>query len=471
MRPAAGEEGRAENELGRRKLPSRSRGAPRPGSAAPRGGARRGAPPARASLPRRGPPRDHRRRVRPAHARARGARGEYPELAAPDSPTRRVGGAPAEGFATVDALPADAVAGERVLLGGGGGLARARDAGRSAASPRGFVVELKIDGLSISLRYEGGGLVGARRGATASAARTSPRTSARSARSRCRIAETAPLEVRGEVYYSKRAFEQRQRRARGGGAAALRESAQRRGGHAAAAGLADHRPAAAGRVALRGRAGDADAGEPVGGARAARRRSASRCIPTGAAARPSRRSASSSRSGGRSATSSRSRPTASSSRWTRGRSRRTWARPRSRRAGRSRTSTRPRRPTTVVRDIGVQVGRTGTLTPVAHFDPVQLAGTTVKRATLHNYEDLSRKDVRVGDTVVVEKGGDVIPKVVRVLLEKRPDGAPPFAMPSHCPVCGDPVSARRARSRRAASTRPARPSCARRCGTSAAGAP
>jgi DNA ligase (NAD+) len=70
---------------------------------------------------------------------------------------------------------------------------------------------------------------------------------------------------------------------------------------------------------------------------------------------------------------------------------------------------------------------------------VQLAGTTVKRATLHNYEDLSRKDVRVGDTVVVEKGGDVIPKVVRVLLEKRPHGAERYAMPSRCPVCGDPV--------------------------------
>ena len=68
-----------------------------------------------------------------------------------------------------------------------------------------------------------------------------------------------------------------------------------------------------------------------------------------------------------------------------------------------------------------------------------LGGTTVKRATLHNYEDLSRKDVRVGDTVVVEKGGDVIPKVVRVILEKRPAGATPFPMPEKCPVCGDPV--------------------------------
>jgi DNA ligase (NAD+) len=95
--------------------------------------------------------------------------------------------------------------------------------------------------------------------------------------------------------------------------------------------------------------------------------------------------------------------------------------------------------TTVVRRISVQVGRTGTLTPVAHFDPIVLAGTTVKRATLHNYEDLARKDVRVGDAVVVEKGGDVIPKVVRVVPEKRPPDSVPFAMPALCPVCSDPV--------------------------------
>jgi DNA ligase (NAD+) len=100
----------------------------------------------------------------------------------------------------------------------------------------------------------------------------------------------------------------------------------------------------------------------------------------------------------------------------------------------------PEEKTTIVEAISVQVGRTGVLTPVAHLSPVQLAGTTVKRATLHNYEDLSRKDVRVGDTVVVEKGGDVIPKVVRVVSEKRPADSVPFVMPAACPVCGDPVS-------------------------------
>ncbi len=99
----------------------------------------------------------------------------------------------------------------------------------------------------------------------------------------------------------------------------------------------------------------------------------------------------------------------------------------------------PEEATTVVTDIVVQVGRTGVLTPVAEFEPVLLAGSTVRRATLHNMEDLSRKDVRVGDTVAVEKAGDVIPKVTRVLVEKRPKGAKAFAMPARCPACGEKV--------------------------------
>jgi len=99
----------------------------------------------------------------------------------------------------------------------------------------------------------------------------------------------------------------------------------------------------------------------------------------------------------------------------------------------------PEEATTTVTGIVVQVGRTGVLTPVAEFTPVLLAGTVVRRATLHNLEDLARKDVRVGDTVAVEKAGDVIPKVTRVLLEKRPKGAKPFTMPGRCPACGEKV--------------------------------
>lgn len=95
-----------------------------------------------------------------------------------------------------------------------------------------------------------------------------------------------------------------------------------------------------------------------------------------------------------------------------------------------------RQATTVVREIAVQVGRTGRLTPVAHLDPVLLAGSTVARATLHNEDEIARKDVRVGDTVLIEKGGDVIPKVVEVVLAKRPAGSAAWQAPSTCPVCG-----------------------------------
>jgi DNA ligase (NAD+) len=90
---------------------------------------------------------------------------------------------------------------------------------------------------------------------------------------------------------------------------------------------------------------------------------------------------------------------------------------------------------TVVEAIEVQVGRTGKFTPVAHLVPVALAGATVSRATLHNEEEIARKDVRVGDTVLIERGGEVIPKVVSVVAEKRPHGAVPWVPPERCPVC------------------------------------
>ncbi len=94
---------------------------------------------------------------------------------------------------------------------------------------------------------------------------------------------------------------------------------------------------------------------------------------------------------------------------------------------------------TVIRSIGAQVGRTGAITPVAEFDPVHIGGSTVRRATLHNYDEVARKDIRVGDTVLVEKGGDVIPKVTGVILSERPDDSTPLAVPECCPVCGEPV--------------------------------
>lgn len=98
---------------------------------------------------------------------------------------------------------------------------------------------------------------------------------------------------------------------------------------------------------------------------------------------------------------------------------------------------------TRLRAITVQVGRTGVLTPVAELEPVSLAGSTISRATLHNEEEIRRKDIRVGDVVLIEKAGEVIPAVVGVVLEKRPDEARPFDLQQHlqgkCPECGGPI--------------------------------
>jgi DNA ligase (NAD+) len=95
--------------------------------------------------------------------------------------------------------------------------------------------------------------------------------------------------------------------------------------------------------------------------------------------------------------------------------------------------------TTKVKDIVVNVGRTGAITPMAVMEPVEVGGVTVSRATLHNEDEVARKDVRVGDTVLIQRAGDVIPEVVKVILEERPSGAQPFQMPSHCPVCDTPL--------------------------------
>jgi DNA ligase (NAD+) len=99
----------------------------------------------------------------------------------------------------------------------------------------------------------------------------------------------------------------------------------------------------------------------------------------------------------------------------------------------------PQEALTQVLDIEVQVGRTGALTPVARLAPVTVGGVTVTNATLHNEQEVARRDVRVGDTVVVRRAGDVIPEVVSVILERRPPGAHPFRMPTRCPVCGSAV--------------------------------
>lgn len=99
----------------------------------------------------------------------------------------------------------------------------------------------------------------------------------------------------------------------------------------------------------------------------------------------------------------------------------------------------PEQAETRIRDITVQVGRTGVLTPVAELDPVFLSGSTISRATLHNQEEIERKDIRIGDLATIEKGGDVIPKVVSVDKKRRPKESEPWKMPTRCPICGTPV--------------------------------
>lgn len=99
----------------------------------------------------------------------------------------------------------------------------------------------------------------------------------------------------------------------------------------------------------------------------------------------------------------------------------------------------PEEKTTILRNVAVQVGRTGVLTPVAEFDPTTVDGSVVSRATLHNYDELARKDVRIGDTIIIHKAGDVIPEVVGAVMSLRPPDAQVPPVPSVCPSCGSPV--------------------------------
>ena len=99
----------------------------------------------------------------------------------------------------------------------------------------------------------------------------------------------------------------------------------------------------------------------------------------------------------------------------------------------------PEQAETRLHAVTFQVGRTGVITPVAELDPVQLSGTTVARATLHNFEEIARKDIRVGDLVTVEKAGEIIPAVISVNLKKRPKDSQPIHPPKQCPVCGGPL--------------------------------
>jgi DNA ligase (NAD+) len=367
--------------------------------------------------------------------------GAYPEVATPDSPTRRVGGSPVDDLPNVrhevPLLSLENAYDDAELE---AWLARVRD--RLDGRLPGIVCELKIDGLSVSLVYEEGVLVrGATRGDGTTGEDVTPNV--RTIRVLpLRLVGEAPrlLEVRGEVYLSKSAFR-------------TLNSAREEEGEPL---FANPRNAAAGSLRL------------LDSRETARRRlsvylySVARWDGKGAPATQVEALEALARLGlpvnpHRAAAESVEEVRTFLHEWrerrhaldleTDGVVLKVSPVPDQQRLGA--TAKVPRwalaykfpaeEATTRVTRIVVQVGRTGVLTPVAEFEPVLLAGTTVRRATLHNYEDLSRKDVRVGDTVAVEKAGDVIPKVTRVLLDRRPEGAVPFEMPATCPECGEAV--------------------------------
>jgi len=366
---------------------------------------------------------------------------EYPDLVTTDSPTQRVGGRVAAGFATVQhaepMLSLDNAYDEGELRAFDDrvrrGLGRASDATEAVD----YVAELKIDGVSIALTYADGVLVqAATRGDGVSGEEVTP--SIRTIRAiPLRLRETVPgrIEVRGEVYLPRKAFERINRER-----AEAEEPVFANPRNAAAGTLRNLDPAL---VASRGlsaffyqlvgdqiaRATHAETLERLRAWGLPVERHWQRCAGADALVAfcqewdGKRRSLDFDTDGVVIKVDRLSdRPTLGA------------------------TSKFPRwaiafkfpaeQKTTLLRKIEVNVGRTGAVTPFAMLDPVFVSGSTVSMATLHNADDLARKDIREGDTVIVEKAGDVIPRVVGPVLSKRPAGAEPWTMPTDCPRCG-----------------------------------
>jgi DNA ligase (NAD+) len=361
----------------------------------------------------------------------------HPELVSPDSPTQRVAGRPIEGFPTVEhlvpMLSLDNAYDEAELRAFD---ERVRKGVGAADAPVAYVAELKIDGLSIALTYEDGRLTRAATrgdGVRGEEVTANVRT-IRSIPLALRNGPPGRIEVRGEAYLPRKAFEKMNREQADAG-----EPLYANARNTAAGTMRNLDPALVARRGLQafvyqvlGLGGAArhasvlesmrDWGLPV---ESHWRRCATidEVVAFCAEWADARRSLEFDTDGvvvkvDDIALRERLGATAKFPRW----------------------ATAFKFPAeqahTKLRKIDVNVGRTGAVTPYAELDPVFIAGSTVSMATLHNAEDIARKDIREGDTVILEKAGDVIPKVVAPILSLRPEGAQPWAMPTACPECG-----------------------------------
>lgn len=371
----------------------------------------------------------------------------HPELADSDSPTSRVGGRPAEGFETVahvaPMLSLDNAYDEDELRAFDERLARALDRPAGTALP--YVAELKIDGLSIALTYERGRLVrGVTRGDGVQGENVTPNVRViRAVPLVLRGEVPARMEVRGEVFLPRAAFERinEQRAAadeplfanpRNAAAGTMRTldsaAVAKRGlrafmyqvvlpeGTAPPAGMTSHA------LMLESLAAWGCPVEPHW-----RRATGIAAVVEYCQEWKDQRAALGFETDGvvvKLDALALRRDLGSTAKAPR------WAVAFKFPAEQARTR---------LREIAVNVGRTGAVTPYAVLDPVRLGGTTVQMATLHNEQEIARRDLRAGDLVVVEKGGDIIPKVVRPILEARPPDSRAWTMPTSCPVCATPL--------------------------------
>ena len=363
---------------------------------------------------------------------------EHPELVTPDSPTQRVGGRVAEGFATVEhkvpMLSLDNAYTEDELRAFDERVRKGAGLGEAAVA---YIAEMKIDGLSIALTYEDGRLIrGATRGdgARGEDVTINVRT-IRAVPLSLRDGPPGRIEVRGEVYLSRAAFERINREREEAG-----EELYANPRNSAAGTMRNLEP---GLVAKRGLGAftyqivaDADLLTSHSGTLQAMGRWGlpvephwKKCEGVDALIAfcqewaEKRRTLSFDTDGvvikvDDLALRARLGATAKFPRWA------------------TAFKFPAQQANTKLLRIAVNVGRTGAVTPFALLEPVFLAGSTISMATLHNAEDVARKDLRDGDTVIIEKGGDVIPKVVAPVIALRPVDAQPWVMPTTCPVCG-----------------------------------